>query len=112
MRVEDWFREATGFKQSEAQQDCVAHRAPDRAADVLVGSNWLDEHGIDRDTDNNEKSLEAECQQRTQVVLADTAPLAVGERCHRDWSDRCNEIDLNHAAIDDQEDTDGKDIHR
>ena len=69
MRSEDGFRHGAGFEQAEAEQDCVAHNAPN-GVDGIPGNRYrLYQHGVNRHADEDEKALKAQCEQAFQVEL-------------------------------------------
>ena len=111
MCVEDGFCHGARLEERKAQQHGVAHAGPDGLADVLVHSDILHEHSIDRDADDNEKRLKAERQQAAQIIFTALAPLLVHHGRHRDWCNRGREIDLDHASIDDDKDADRQHPH-
>ena len=78
MRTEQGFRQASGFEQCKAQQHRIAHAGPDGGGHIPANANVLHQHGIDTHAHHNEKRLEAQGEQRFQVVLPGAAPLPVG----------------------------------
>ena len=109
MGAHDRFGQASGLEEREAQQHRVAHDAPDAPDDVICKGDRLDQHRIDADADHDQKALEAQSEQRSQIVLADVALFPVAERGERDRSKARHEIDLHHTAIDDDKDRHGQD---
>ena len=109
MRSEQGFCKAAGLEQCVAQQDRIAHAAPDGCGYVVAGcGDALHQHRIDAHTDHNEESLEAQGQQGAKVVLPRGAPFPVDHCGKGDGPDRGHQIHLNHSAVDHQEDADGK----
>lgn len=100
-----------GLKERKAQQDRIAHAAPDGHNDVGFGGNTLHQHGVDRHTDDDEKCLEAQGDQRAQIVLAHTAPFLAHHGGHGDGRDAGDEVNLDHSAVDDDENADGQPPH-
>ena len=88
MCVEYGFGQAAGLEQRKTQQHGIAHTAPDRHDDVLLGGDVLHQYGVDRYTDDNQKCLEAQSQQAAQVVLAHAAPFLAHHGRHRDGGHR------------------------
>lgn len=109
MRSKQRFCEAAGLEKREAQEDRVAHAAPNSAGNIVAAQrNALHQHRVDPHADHNEKRLEAQGQQGAEIILPRVAPLPVHHRGKRDGPYRGHKVYLNHPAIDDQEDTDGK----
>ena len=73
--------------------------------------NTLNENGIDANTDKDEKSLEADGEQGTQIVLSDLRLLPVAKGGERDGGKADHEVDLNHASIDNDKDQNAKHPH-
>ena len=111
MGVEHRFTEAAGLKQGKAQQHGIANTAPYRCNHISFRCNILHQHRVDADTDNDEERLEAQGEQGTQVVLAHLPPFPVGHGRHGDRRNGCDQVDFHHAAIGDDENTDGKRPH-
>ena len=106
MCVEYGFGQAAGFEQCEAQQHGIAHAAPDRHDDVLLGGDVLHQYGVDCHADDNQKRLEAQRQQAAQVVLAHAAPFLAHHGRHRDGGHRRDKVNFDHTAINDDENAD------
>ena len=85
MCSEQGFCKAAGLEQGVAEQDRIAHAAPDGCGYVVTGcGDALHQYGIDAHTDHNEEGLESQSQQRAKVVLPRGAPLPVDHRGKRD----------------------------
>lgn len=84
MCAKDTSRNRPGFEQHEAEQNRIAHGAPDCPDGISARGNSLDQHRINRNTHQNEQPLEAYGKQGAQIVLPDLSHLPVGDRCHRD----------------------------
>ena len=108
VRPEQGLGEAASFEQREAQEDRVPHAPPDGAGNIVAAQrNAFHQHRVDPHADHNEKRLEAQGQQRAEIVLPRVAPLPVHHCGKGDGPYRGHQIHLNHPAVDDQEDTDG-----
>ena len=84
---EQRFFKAAGLEQGVAQQDCIAHAAPDGRGYVVARcGDALHQHRIDAHTDHNEEGLKAQGQQRPKIVLPRGAPLPVDHRGKGDRS--------------------------
>ena len=99
-------RQAAGLEQRKAEQDRVAHTRPDGLGYILVERNVLHQHGVDCHADDDEKRLEREGKEASEVVLAHAAPLAAHHRRHGYWGYGGGEVDFQHPAVDDDEDAD------
>ena len=109
MRPEQGFCEAAGLKESKAQKHRVPHAPPDSAGNVVAAErNTFHQHRIDAHADHNEERLEAQGQQRTEIVLPCVSPFPVDHRGKWDGTYRSDQIHLNNSAVNDQEDADGK----
>ena len=84
MRPEDALGDAARLKQHKAEQNRVAHNAPNRPNGISAGDDPLDEHRIDGNTHQNEHPLKAHGEQGTQIILARLPHLPVGQGSHRD----------------------------
>ena len=111
MCIEHGFCEAAGLKERKAQQYRIAHTAPDGHDDVGFGGDTLHQHGVDCHTDDDEKCLEAQGNQRAQIVLAHAAPFLAHHGGHWDGGHRGHKVNLNHTAIDHDKDTNVKRPH-
>ncbi len=111
MGIEDGFGKTSGLEQGEAEQNRVAQGGPYGLDDVSFRGYVLHQDGIDTDADHDEKSLEGQGQKGTKIILSHTAPFPVDHGGHGDWPHRRDQIDLDHTAIDDQEDTDTQGLH-
>ena len=69
MSLKYGFCKASGLKERKAQQNGVAHAAPDRHDDVIFQSDVLHQHSINCYADDDEKRLKAQRQQGAQIVL-------------------------------------------
>ena len=57
MRSENGFCHGTGLEQAETEQNGVAHNAPN-GVDGIPGNRYaLDQHGVNRHADEDEKAL-------------------------------------------------------
>ena len=109
MCAKQGFCQAAGLEQGVAQQDRIAHAAPDGRRYVVAGcGDALHQHGIDAHTDHNEEGLEAQGQQGAKIVLPRGVPLPVDHCGKGNRSNGSHQIYLNHSAVDHQEDADGK----
>ena len=106
MGIEDGFGKTSGLEQGETEQNGIAQGCPYSLDDVSFRGDVLHQDGINADTDHDEKSLEGQGQKGAKIILSHTAPFPVDHGGHGDWPHRRDQIDLDHAAIDDQEDTD------
>ncbi len=87
MRPEQGLGEAAGLEKREAQENRVAHTAPNGAGNIVAAQrNTLHQYGVDSHADHNEKRLEAQGQQGAEVVLPRVAPLPVRHRGKWDGS--------------------------
>lgn len=87
MGVKHGLGKAARLEQAETQKHRVAHTSPDCIADVIHKGDVLYQHGIDRHADNYQKCLEAQCQQRADVVLSHAAPFLAQHGCHGNRGD-------------------------
>ena len=111
MRAQHTFRDRAGLEQAEAEQNGVAHNAPN-GVDGIPGNRYrLYQHRINRHADEDEKTLKTQRKQAFQVVLPHVALLVVAEGCHGDGRKTHHAIDLNHSSVDDDENHDGQDAH-
>ena len=67
MRVEYRLGQTACLEQREAKQHRIAHAAPHSGAQITADGDRLHQHRIDRHTDDNEKGLEAEGKQRSEM---------------------------------------------
>lgn len=111
MGIEDGFGKTSGLEQGEAEQNRIAQGGPDGFDDVGFRGNVLHQDGIDADTDHDEKGLKGQGQKGAKIILSHTAPFPVDHGGHGDGSHRRDQIDLDHAAINDQEDADTQGLH-
>ena len=106
MRPEQAFAEAAGLKQRKTQKDRVSHAGPDCPGEVPVRGDTLYQDRINPHADHNQKCLECQGKQGLQVVLAHAAQLPVGEGRHGQRSQTCEQVNFNHAPVDDDENHD------
>ena len=67
MRSEDGFCHGAGFEQAETEQNGVAHNAPN-GVDSIPGNRYaLDQHGVNRHADEDEKALKTQRKQAFQI---------------------------------------------
>ena len=111
MGIEDGFGKTSGLKQGETEQNGIAQGGPYSLDDVSFRGDVLHQDGINADTDHDEKGLECQGQKGAKIILSHTAPFPVDHGGHGDGSHRRDQIDLDHSAIDDQEDTDTQGLH-
>ena len=110
MRPEQAFCQTAGFEQGVAQQHRIAQALPDRRGDVIAHGDILHQHRVDAHADHNEERLEPQGQQGTEIVLPRMAPLPVGHRGKGDRPDGGHKVDLDHPAVDDQDNGDREDM--
>lgn len=84
MRVEQRLREAAGFEQREAQDNCVCSHREQSRVNVRRDDHVVDENGIDADADHDEEALESQGEKTLEIIRSDAAPLAVAHRSNRD----------------------------
>jgi len=111
MGIEDGFGKTSGLEQGETEQNGIAEGGPYCLDDVGFRGDVLHQDGINTDTNHDEEGLEGQCQEGAKIILSHTAPFSVDHGGHRDGSDRRDQIDLDHSAIDDQENTDTQGLH-
>ena len=111
MRSEDGFRHGAGFEQAETEQDGVAHNAPNGVDGIPGNRHTLDQHGVNRHADEDEKALKAQCEQAFQVVLPHVALLVVAEGRHGDGRKAYHAVNFDHSSVDDDKDHDAQDPH-
>lgn len=84
MRSEDGFCHGACLEQAETKQNGVAHNAPN-GVDGIPGNRYaLDQHSVNRHTDEDEKALKTQRKQAFQVVLPHVRLLVVAPCCHGD----------------------------
>lgn len=109
MCAKQGFCKAAGLEQGVAQQDRIAHAAPDGRRYVVAGcGDALHQHRVDAHADHNEEGLKAQGQQGAKIVLPRGAPLPVDHRGKGNGPYGGHQIHLDHSAVDHQEDADGK----
>ena len=106
MCIENGFCEAAGLKERKAQQDRIAHAAPDGHNDVGFGGNTLHQHGVNRHAHHNEHPLETDSEQGLEIVVAHVSDLPVHAGGEGNGGKACHQINLNHAPVDDDENHD------
>ena len=111
MRSENGFCHGTGLEQAETEQNGVAHNAPNGVDGIPGNRHALDQHGVNRHADEDEKALKAQCEQAFQVVLPHVRLLVVAESRHGDGRKAHHAIDLNHAPVDDHKNDNAQDPH-
>lgn len=77
-------------------------------ADIGINGDVLDESSINRHADDNEKRLECQSKQGTQIVLSHIAAVLINHCSHRYRCNGGHEIYFYHASVGDDEDTDCK----
>src|SRR5699024_10023442 len=75
MRYEKCFTEAARLEERKAKQNGIAHVRPHGGAHVGLGGNALHQHGIDGHADDDEKCLEPQGQQGSEIILPHAAEL-------------------------------------
>ena len=111
VRSEDGFGYGAGLEQAETEQNGVAHNAPDGVDGIPGNCHALDQHGVNRHTDEDEKALKTQRKQAFQVVLSHVALLVVAESRHGDGCKAHHAIDLNHSSVHDDKNNDAQDPH-
>ena len=111
MRSEDGFCHGAGLKQAETEQNGVAHNAPNGVDGIPGNRHALDQHGVNRHADEDEKALKAQRKQAFQIVLPHVRLLVVTPCCHGDGRKAHHAIYLNHSPVDDDEDHDAQYPH-
>ena len=111
MRAKDTARYRPGFEQHEAEQNRIAHGAPDCPDGISARGNPLDQHRIDCNAHQNEHPLEAYGKEGAQIVLPHLSHLTVGDGCHRDRGQTGEQIDFQHPPIDQNENDDAQRPH-
>ena len=110
MRVEQRLREAAGFEQREAQDNCVCSHREQSRVNVGRDDHVVDENGIDADADHDEEALECQGEKALEVIRSDAAPLAVAHRSNRDRRNADSAVNLDHSSVQDDCDQDGHDF--
>ena len=99
MRPKDGFCHGTGFEQAETEQDGITNDCPNRA-DGIAGNRYiLYQHGIDGNTDEDEKALKSQCEQAFQIVLSHVALLVVAPCCHGNRRKAHHAVNFDHASV-------------
>ena len=111
MRSEDGFRHRAGLEQAETEQNGVAHNAPNGVDGIPGNRHALDQYGVNRHADEDEKALKAQRKQVFQVVLPHVRLLVVAEGRHRDGRKAYHAVDFNHTPVDDHKNDDAQDPH-
>ena len=111
VRSEDGFRHRAGLEQAETEQNGVAHNAPNGVDGIPGNRHALDQHGVNRHADEDEKALKTQRKQAFQVVLPHVALLVVAEGRHGDGRKAHHAVNFNHSSVDDDENHDGQDAH-
>ena len=88
MRPEQGLGQAARLEQREAQQHRISHAGPDGGGHIASHTDVLHQHGVDAHAHHNEKRLEAQGKQGTQIVLSRMSPIPVGHGGKRNWSNR------------------------
>ena len=99
------------LEQGEAEQNGVAHNAPNRVDCIAGNGNILDQYRVDGHTDQDQKALKTQRKQGFQIVLPDVALLMVALGCHRNGGKAHHAINLDHSAVDNDKNDDGQDSH-
>ena len=111
MRSENGFCHGTGLEQAETEQNSVAHNAPNGVDGIPGNRHALDQHGVNRHADEDEKALKAQCEQAFQVVLPHVRLLVVAPCCHGDGRKAHHAVDFNHTPVDDYKNDNAQDPH-
>ena len=111
MRSEDGFCHGAGLKQAETEQNGVAHNAPNGVDGIPGNRHALDQYGVNRHADEDEKALKAQRKQAFQVVLPHVRLLVVAPCCHGDGCKAYHAVDFNHTPIDDDKNNDAQYPH-
>ena len=106
MRSEDGFCHGACLEQAETKQNGVAHNAPNGVDGIPGNRHALDQHGVNRHADEDEKALKAQRKQAFQVVLPHVALLVVAEGRHGDGRKAHHAVNFDHSSIDDDENYD------
>lgn len=106
MRSKNSSRDCPRFEQAETQEHRVPHTAPNGPDGVAARGDPLNEHRIDGDAHKDQHPLESNGKQGLQIVLAHATQLPVGEGRHRQRGQTCEQVNLNHAPVDDDENHD------
>ena len=99
---------AARLEQGEHQQNRVAHHAPQGADYIRSERDGLYQHSVDANTNEDQKALESEGEQGTEVVLPGLALLPVAEGGQREGREAGHQVNLDHPPVDDNEDHDGE----
>jgi hypothetical protein len=99
------------LEQGEAEQNGVAHNAPNRVDCIAGNGNVLNQYRVDGHTDQDQKALKTQRKQGFQIVLPDVALLMVASGCHRNGGKAHHAINLDHSAVDNDKNDDGQDSH-
>lgn len=99
------------LEQGEAEQNGVAHNAPNRVDCIAGNGNILDQYRVDGHTDQDQKALKTQRKQGFQIVLPDVALLMVALGCHRHRCQTDHHINLDHAPIYQHKNDDAEDPH-
>ena len=111
MGVKDALGQARRLKEGKAQEHRVRRAHPDRGVEVRRRGDGPNQHRVDAHADHQEKALDAQGRQPTQVVGPDVAPLPVGEGGQRHRPHRDGEVDFQHPAVENDRDAQGHDFH-
>ena len=111
MRSENGFRHGAGLEQAETKQNGIAHNAPNGVDGIPGNRHALDQHGVNRHADEDEKALKAQCEQAFQVILSHVRLLVVAPCCHGDGRKAHHAIYLNHSSVHDDKNNDAQDPH-
>ena len=111
MRSEDGFCHGAGLEQAETEQDGVAHNAPNGVDGIPGNRHALNQHGVNRHADEDEKALKTQRKQAFQIVLPHVALLVVAEGRHGDGRKAHHAVDFNHTPVDDDKNDDAQYPH-
>ena len=111
VRSEDGFRHGAGLEQAKTEQNGVAHNAPNGVDGIPGNRHALDQHGVNRHADEDEKALKTQCKQAFQVVLPHVRLLVVAPCCHGNGRKAHHAVDLDHTPVDDHKNDNAQDPH-
>lgn len=111
MRSEDGFCHGAGLKQAETKQNGVAHNAPNGVDGIPGNRHALDQYGVNRHADEDEKALKAQRKQAFQVVLPHVRLLVVAESRHGDGRKAYHTVNFDHTPVHDDKNDDAQYPH-
>ena len=87
------------MEQRKTQHDRICHYGKERHMKVARYSHRIDEHCIYSDADHNEKALECQGKNRSEIVRSDISPLLVRHSCKRDRRYGAVNVYLYHSSV-------------